>query len=55
MRDDYERDTYLNAPLVRLEDYVWFVCPLELYAVKIQKDYYESYRERGDHELVTRK
>jgi hypothetical protein len=27
---------------------------LEFYAEKIQKDYYESYREEGDHELVSR-
>jgi hypothetical protein len=37
-----------------LEDYVWFVWPLKFYAEKIQKDYYESYRKRGDHELVRR-
>jgi hypothetical protein len=52
--NDLEKNAYLDAPLIRLEDYVWFTCPLELYAGKIQKDYYDSIREVGDHELVSR-
>jgi hypothetical protein len=52
-RKDLERNAYLDAPFIRLENYTWFCCPLEFYAEKIQKDYYESYREEGDHELVS--
>jgi hypothetical protein len=50
---DLERNGYLDAPFVKLENYTWFCCPLEFYAEKTQKDYYESYREEGDHELVS--
>jgi hypothetical protein len=25
IRSDFEKDAYLDAPLVKLEDYVWFV------------------------------
>jgi hypothetical protein len=29
-RSDLEKNAYLDAPLIRLEDYVWFTCPLKL-------------------------
>jgi hypothetical protein len=54
IRSDFEKDAYLNAPLISLDNYVWFVCPLEFYAGRIQEDYYKCYVERGDHELVSR-
>jgi hypothetical protein len=53
-RKDLERNAYFDAPFVCLEKYTWFFCPLEFYAEKIQKDYNESYKNEGDHELVSR-
>jgi hypothetical protein len=53
IREDFEKDDYLNAPLVSLRNYVWLVCPLEFYAERIQEDYYKSYIEKGDHEQIS--
>jgi hypothetical protein len=53
-RKDLDRKAYLDAPYVSLKNYTWFCCPLEFYAEKIQKGYYESYRNEGDRVLVSR-